>query len=104
MSVVKGKQGSFSTGNSKLKKEMILLINGLNGVNDLRRGSGTIVAGDNVRIDMQGTTSTGQYNIQAQVGNRSIAGVLLAASGGSLNDVATGLTNSYNDGYFYVVS
>lgn len=104
MPLNQGNAGRFSPGNSKLKKEMLELLGQVGNINDFRRGAGTIIKGDNVRIDMQGRTGTNQYNLQAQVGGKSIAGVLLDAAGGTLPEVITGFTNSYNDGHFWIVS
>jgi hypothetical protein len=104
MALVQGNAGKFSPGNSKIRKELVALLGQVGNIDDYRRGPGTVIEGDNVRIDMQGRTGTDQYNLQAQVGGRSIAGVLLDAVGGTLLEVTNGFTNSYGDGHFWIVS
>jgi hypothetical protein len=76
---------------------------------DLSRGAGTLHTYGNVRVDMQGHTST-HANIQAQVGGSTIAGTLVdhglqssdpANQRGIARGARSALEQSLDDGHMY---
>jgi hypothetical protein len=81
---------------------------------DLQRGPGTLHTEGDVRLDMQGRISGGGVNLQIQIGGRTIAAVIVAATvqqvadpdnqRGVANAVISALNQSLDSGTIWQVS
>lgn len=65
---------------------------------------GTIYFESDVRIDMQGVTTNGYYNIQVQIGDETAATVLIDPFVTDITEVKQAFLDSMEDGYTKIVT
>ncbi len=91
--------------NGSQQGQIETLLGKITDVGSLMRSARTLDTEGDVRLDMQGMTSSGYYNLQIQIGSKTVATVLLHPGVGNdqLTEVLKAFTDSRTSGLTKIV-